>query len=99
MTAPVTLKATLAGVRDARSPYPSISPAGIGSGGWIRTNDLWVMSPASCHCSTPRHASILAQPTAGYNPHPVGETVEWEDLWVHLSDERGFVSCTALEWG
>ena len=26
----------------------------IGSGGWIRTNDLWVMSPTSFHCSTPR---------------------------------------------
>ena len=26
----------------------------FGSGGWIRTNDLRVMSPTSCHCSTPR---------------------------------------------
>ena len=26
----------------------------IGSGGWIRTTDLRVMSPTSCHCSTPR---------------------------------------------
>ena len=25
-----------------------------GSGGRIRTCDLWVMSPTSCHCSTPR---------------------------------------------
>ena len=25
-----------------------------GSGGWIRTTDLRVMSPTSCHCSTPR---------------------------------------------
>ena len=24
-------------------------------GGWIRTNDLWVMSPTSYHCSTPRY--------------------------------------------
>src|SRR5262245_34512114 len=39
----------------------------IGSGGWIRTTDLRVMSPTSCHCSTPRrelrteqgHSSIL----------------------------------------
>ena len=30
---------------------------GVGSGGRIRTSDLWVMSPTSCHCSTPRHAS------------------------------------------
>src|SRR5215211_2469118 len=28
----------------------------IGSGGWIRTIDLRVMSPTSCHCSTPRQA-------------------------------------------
>jgi hypothetical protein len=26
----------------------------VGSGGWIRTNDLRVMSPTSFHCSTPR---------------------------------------------
>ncbi len=26
----------------------------IGSGGGIRTHDLWVMSPTSCRCSTPR---------------------------------------------
>ncbi len=29
----------------------------FGSGGGIRTHDLWVMSPASCRCSTPRRAS------------------------------------------
>src|SRR6476659_9853926 len=26
-----------------------------GGGGGIRTRDLWVMSPTSCRCSTPRH--------------------------------------------
>jgi hypothetical protein len=26
----------------------------VGSGGGIRTHDLWVMSPTSCRCSTPR---------------------------------------------
>ena len=33
-----------------------------GSGGRIRTSDLWVMSPTSCHCSTPRqgHVCVLA---------------------------------------
>ena len=25
------------------------------SGGRIRTSDLWVMSPTSCHCSTPQY--------------------------------------------
>ena len=29
----------------------------FGSGGWTRTNDLRVMSPTSCHCSTPRRIS------------------------------------------
>ena len=24
-------------------------------GGWVRTTDLWVMSPTSYHCSTPRY--------------------------------------------
>ena len=28
----------------------------IGGGGQTRTDDLWVMSPTSCHCSTPRFA-------------------------------------------
>ncbi len=28
-----------------------------GSGGGIRTHDLWVMSPTSCRCSTPRRGS------------------------------------------
>ena len=31
-----------------------------GSGSWIRTNDLRVMSPTSCHCSIPRWDSFLA---------------------------------------
>jgi len=31
---------------------------GLGSGGRIRTSDLWVMSPTSCHCSTPRYAVL-----------------------------------------
>ena len=26
----------------------------LSSGGWTRTSDLRVMSPTSCHCSTPR---------------------------------------------
>ena len=29
----------------------------LGSGGGIRTPDLWVMSPTSCRCSTPRRVS------------------------------------------
>ena len=40
----------------------------FGSGGWTRTNDLRVMSPTSCHCSTPRRSELSAisdQPSAG----------------------------------
>jgi hypothetical protein len=29
-----------------------------GSGGGIRTRDLWVMSPTSCRCSTPRRMEV-----------------------------------------
>ena len=29
-----------------------------GSGSWIRTNDLRVMSPTSCHCSIPRRCAV-----------------------------------------
>src|ERR1035437_10473834 len=39
-----------------------------GCGGWIRTNDLRVMSPTSCHCSTPRRkdsAPVLRQRCGG----------------------------------
>ena len=32
--------------------------AALGSGGRIRTYDLWVMSPTSCHCSTPHCKSV-----------------------------------------
>jgi hypothetical protein len=36
---------------------------GIGSGGRIRTIDLRIMSPASFHCSTPRHTVSIAAPS------------------------------------
>ena len=32
----------------------------VGSGGWIRTNDLWVMSPASYRAAPPRVGRLLA---------------------------------------
>ena len=32
----------------------------FGSGGRIRTYDLWVMSPTSCHCSTPHRFACRA---------------------------------------
>ena len=32
-----------------------------GGGGGIRTRDLWVMSPTSCRCSTPRHAVVFTR--------------------------------------
>ena len=44
--------------RARESPFHGVSWKGLpfetGSGGGIRTPDLWVMSPTSCRCSTPR---------------------------------------------
>ena len=37
----------------------------LGSGGWIRTTDLRVMSPTSCHCSTPRQLPAPVMPSSG----------------------------------
>jgi hypothetical protein len=37
----------------------------LGSGGRIRTSDLWVMSPTSCHCSTPRQGAVRPAPAPG----------------------------------
>ena len=39
-----------------KGQYRQFHPMNLedGSGGWIRTNDLRVMSPTSCHCSTPQ---------------------------------------------
>ena len=42
---------------EQKAPEQIRGPSSVsifGSGGWIRTNDLRVMSPTSCHCSTPR---------------------------------------------
>ena len=40
----------------------------IGSGGWIRTNDLWVMSPTSFRCSTPRRRVTIPHIRNFVNP-------------------------------
>ena len=45
-----------------------------GSGGGIRTLDLWVMSPTSCRCSTPRHGG-WAPPRGGLLPIVSGRVV------------------------
>ena len=37
----------------------SVPAFSSGSGGGIRTPDLWVMSPTSCRCSTPRRVLVL----------------------------------------
>jgi hypothetical protein len=39
-----------------------------GSGGWIRTIDLRVMSPTSCHCSTPRYVGARTYAPSGQPP-------------------------------
>ena len=41
----------------------------VGSGGGIRTLDLWVMSPTSCRCSTPRRACVV-YPIGSRLPNP-----------------------------
>lgn len=42
-----------------KRPLRSMTPEGsTGSGGGIRTLDLWVMSPTSCRCSTPRRVDL-----------------------------------------
>ena len=48
--------------RQAQQKRPSNHARSLlktGSGGGIRTPDLWVMSPTSCRCSTPRRALAL----------------------------------------
>ena len=53
---------------------------GGGSGGRIRTSDLWVMSPTSCHCSTPRQgrrwvgSGVGGRPDRGGPPGPSAGT-------------------------
>ena len=45
------------GLKDTCAPRLRYNRGALrGSGGRIRTSDLWVMSPTSCHCSTPRWA-------------------------------------------
>jgi hypothetical protein len=46
----------LTGATRALACWAGARVAGAGSGGGIRTRDLWVMSPTSCRCSTPRRA-------------------------------------------
>src|SRR5581483_7329047 len=47
-------------------PIPNGERITIGSGGGIRTHDLRVMSPTSCHCSTPRRCAPSQAPKRGY---------------------------------
>src|SRR5918998_6972042 len=44
------------GKKQERRHHLSVPAFTSGSGGGIRTPDLWVMSPTSCRCSTPRRA-------------------------------------------
>ncbi len=49
----------------------------ICSGGRIRTSDLWVMSPTSCHCSTPQ--SVRKDTTYNFNKQKKIFPEDW--LW------------------
>ena len=54
------------GLRHAAKPCQAAtsSPSNQSCGGRIRTADLRVMSPTSCHCSTPRRRTIVPRPRA-----------------------------------
>ena len=41
-------------------------------GGRIRTYDLWVMSPTSYHCSTPRYLFLLCKGTITFLNNQIG---------------------------
>ena len=75
--------------RPTRRPPECDEPSAVlprahrsGSGGGIRTHDLWVMSPASCRCSTPRRASgwvianhLVGCASSGLTSHAVARAV------------------------
>ena len=48
-----------------KSPAALRQGISLCSGGRIRTSDLWVMSPTSCHCSTPQYI-IFGRTVSGF---------------------------------
>src|SRR5579859_3397926 len=52
-----------------------------GSGEWIRTTDLRVMSPTSYHCSTPRRQTRVyatpARKVRGFGPNSADSSFVW----------------------
>ena len=52
--------------------YEFVPAFSFGGGGGIRTPDLWVMSPTSYRCSTPRHAHIRLYPFFRTDVRPIG---------------------------
>ena len=69
-----------------------------GSGGWIRTTDLRVMSPTSCHCSTPRRSGARYQVSGFCSPdtrHLIPDTlVGRTDLLSQRSGASTFGAAT-----
>jgi hypothetical protein len=49
--------------RANEKPEPNGLWFSLSSGGWIRTNDLRVMSPSSYLCSTPQYTQDFTTPT------------------------------------
>ena len=46
--------------QNAKTPESyAIRGFSVGSGRWIRTNDLWVMSPTSYPCSIPHYILLI----------------------------------------
>jgi hypothetical protein len=51
---PVRVQGAQEGIQTTNNEKDTLSSVfDLGSGEWIRTTDLRVMSPTSCHCSTP----------------------------------------------
>jgi hypothetical protein len=70
------------------SLYTPVLSDGCGSGGWIRTTDLRVMSPTSCHCSTPRCCGARTYSPSGRPASTIGAAVFHDPVrdgagWVH----------------
>ncbi len=60
--------------RKLRAGHQKNDPGGglgrcvVGGGGGIRTRDLWVMSPTSCRCSTPRRPPAVRRSASRRSP-------------------------------
>jgi hypothetical protein len=75
----------------------------LGSGGGIRTPDLWVMSPTSCRCSTPRRALGYSRSVATRRVGVLrasGRLAVWPSaFWPAACEGGGCPRRPRLPWG